>query len=158
MRRQPRGTKAVREPHAAGDFHGAGNAPFPLGEELRRFLLLYERGGHDAQAEIDRERQPDRTRADDENLRVDHGTSASENNRSKTQRHEPSRSVAGTSSDVNGGAGVEKRPGAGSAGKSCRGSCLVMAGLVPAIPIVERHAILIEIAGDKPRDDASRLA
>src|SRR5262252_1647147 len=83
MRRQPRGTDAVREPHAAEDFHGAGIAPFHLGKELRRFLLLDERTGHAAQAEIDRERQPDRTRADDENLRVDHGTSASENNRSK---------------------------------------------------------------------------
>jgi hypothetical protein len=44
-----------------------------LGKELRRFLLLDERTAHAAQPKIDRKGQPDRTRADDENLGVDHG-------------------------------------------------------------------------------------
>src|SRR5712692_4119437 len=73
MGRQAGGTDAVCEPHAAEDFHGAGIAPLHLGKELRCFLLLDERAAHAAQPEIDREGQPDRTRADDENLGVDHG-------------------------------------------------------------------------------------
>src|SRR6266849_5529199 len=73
MGRQAGGTDAVCEPHAAEDFHGAGIAPLHLGKKLRRFLLLDERAAHAAQPEIDRKGQPDRARADDKNLGVDHG-------------------------------------------------------------------------------------
>src|SRR6266849_10329024 len=77
MGRQAGGTDAVREPHAAENFHGAGIAPLHLGKELRRFLLLDERAAHAAQPEIDREGQPDRARADYKNLGVDHGKTPS---------------------------------------------------------------------------------
>src|SRR5713101_9728860 len=73
MGRQAGGTDAICEPHASEDFHGAGIASLHLGKELRRFLLLDERTAHAAQPQIDRKDQPDRARADDENLGVDHG-------------------------------------------------------------------------------------
>src|SRR5258706_7418919 len=70
---QAGGTDAVCEPHAAEDFHGAAIESLHLGKKLRRFLLLDERAAHAAQSQIDRRRQPDRPRADDENVSVDHG-------------------------------------------------------------------------------------
>src|SRR5258707_4145623 len=73
MGRQSGGTDAVCEPHAAEDFHGAGIAALHLGKELRRFLLLDERPAHARKPQIARKDQPDRARADDENLGVDLG-------------------------------------------------------------------------------------
>ena len=66
-RRQAGGADAVGKPHAAEDFHGAGVAPLHLGQELRCLLLLDQRAAHAAHAEIDGERQPHRTGADDQN-------------------------------------------------------------------------------------------
>src|SRR5713101_3993221 len=73
MGRQAGGTDAICERHASEDFHGAGIASLHLGKELRRFLLLDEDTAHAPQPEIDRKGQPNRARADDENLGVDHG-------------------------------------------------------------------------------------
>jgi hypothetical protein len=60
-----------REAHAAEDLHGAGVAPLHLRQELRCGLALDERAAHAFLAEVDREDQANRPRADDENLGVE---------------------------------------------------------------------------------------
>ena len=70
--RQAGGADAVGEPHATVDFHGAGVAPFHLGQELRGLLLLDQRAAHAAHAEIDGERQAHWPSADDQNVRIHH--------------------------------------------------------------------------------------
>ena len=64
--RQSGGADFFRQPHAPVDFHGARVAPFHLRQELRRFLLLDQRAGNAAQAEIDGQGQSGRAGADDE--------------------------------------------------------------------------------------------
>src|SRR5262249_61910410 len=92
---QTGGADAVCEPHAAEDFHRAGIASLHLGKELRRFLLLDKRTAHAAQPQIDRKGQPDRARADDENLGVDHGRPpVAKTAQANTSDDEPCPSVA----------------------------------------------------------------
>jgi hypothetical protein len=71
--RQAGRADALGKAHAAEHFHGPGIAALHLGQELRRLLLLDQRAGDAAHTEIDRKHQPDRTGADNEDLRVDHG-------------------------------------------------------------------------------------
>ena len=52
----------LRDAEPAVNFHGAGVAPFHLGQELRRVLLLQQDAAHAAAAKIDRERQARRVR------------------------------------------------------------------------------------------------
>ena len=63
-------------PHAPVDLHGAGVAPLHLRQKLRRVLLLDQRAAHAAAAKIDGEREPDRAGADNDDLRVQLGNSA----------------------------------------------------------------------------------
>jgi hypothetical protein len=72
MRREAGGADALGKAHAAEYFHGAGIAALHLGQELRRLFLLDHHARDAAHAEINRERQPDGTGADDEDLGVDH--------------------------------------------------------------------------------------
>ena len=72
VRREAGGADALGKAHPAEHFHGAGIAALHLGQELRRLLLLDQHARDAAHAEINRERQPDGTGADNEDLGVDH--------------------------------------------------------------------------------------
>ena len=65
----------LRDAHAPVDFHGARVAALHLRQELRRVFLLEENAAHAAAAEIDRERQPHRSGADNDDLGVHWGVS-----------------------------------------------------------------------------------
>ena len=68
IRTQTGGAHARGDPHAAEDLHGARVATLHLRQELRCGLALDERAAHAALAEVDREDEPDRPRADNDNV------------------------------------------------------------------------------------------
>ena len=67
---RPAARNLLGEAHAAEDFHGARVAALHLRQALRRVLALDQRAAHAAPAEIEREGEPDRSGADDQNLGV----------------------------------------------------------------------------------------
>jgi hypothetical protein len=69
---QTSGADLPGEAHAPVDFHGAGVDALRLGQEGGLILLLDDHAGHPAPPQIQRQSEPDGTRANDENLRV-HG-------------------------------------------------------------------------------------
>jgi len=68
--REPGGADLFGEPHAPENLHAARIHALHLGEELRRLFLLDEHATHTAQAEIDREREPNRAGTNDEDLGI----------------------------------------------------------------------------------------
>ena len=60
----------LRNAEPAVDFHRPGVAPFHLGQELRRILLLQQNAVHAAAPKIDRERQAHGSSADDDDFCV----------------------------------------------------------------------------------------
>jgi hypothetical protein len=70
VRRVSGGTDGLGNAEAAEDFHRPRIAALHLRIAERRVVLLHQRAADAAFAEIDGERQPDRTSPNDENLRI----------------------------------------------------------------------------------------
>ncbi len=68
--RQPGGADLFGEPHPPKNLHAARIHALHLGQELRCLLLFDQRAANAAQAEVDREREPDRAGTDDKDLGI----------------------------------------------------------------------------------------